>query len=80
MGFTLTEVAREGVLVADAGNLREEAEAGLTLVAQALPGMDLTQLQRALVLRVLEYEVMRLEEGWIDEWLQDMAAQLTGSP
>ena len=79
-GFTLTDLAREGVLVADAGSLRQEAEAGLTLVAQALPGMDLTQLQRALVLRVLEYEVMRLEEGWIDEWLQDMAPQLTGSP
>jgi hypothetical protein len=66
--------------MADAGDLRTEAEAGLTIVAQALPGLNLTPFQRALALRVLEYEIMRLEEGWVDEYMTDLAAQLTGSP
>lgn len=80
MGFTLTDVALEGVLLGSADDLRVEAEAGLTLVAQALPGLDLTPFQRALALRVLEYEIMRLEEGWVDDYMVDLAAQLTGSP
>jgi hypothetical protein len=76
----MSEVALEGVLMADAGDLRTEAEAGLKAVAQALPGMGLTAFQTALVLRVLEYEIMRLEEGWVDDYMVDLAAQLAGSP
>jgi hypothetical protein len=76
IGPKVSEAALEGVVLGDAEQLRVEAEAGLTLVAQALPGLDLTPFQRALALRVLEYEIMRLEEGWVDEWLKDMATQL----
>jgi hypothetical protein len=77
----VSEVALDGVVLGDAETLRVEAEAGLTLVAQALPGLDLTPFQRALALRVLEYEIMRLEEGWVDDYMVDLAAQIdTGSP
>jgi hypothetical protein len=80
MGSILTDAVLEGVVLGDVEELRIEAEAGLTAVAQALPGMDLTPFQRALALRVLEYEIMRLEEGWVDDYMVDLSAQLTGSP
>jgi hypothetical protein len=77
----VSEVAVDGVVLGDVEQLRVEAEAGLTLVAQALPGMDLTPFQRAFVLQVLNYEVMRLEEGWVDDYVVDLAAQIVaGSP
>jgi hypothetical protein len=67
--------------MSEAEALREEAEAGLVVVTQALDGLGLTPFQNAFVRKLFEYEQMRLEEGWVDEWAVDLAAQLhTGSP
>lgn len=68
--------------MSDAEALREEAEGGLVVVGQALDGLALTVFQRAFVRKLFEYEQMRLEEGWVDDWAVDLARQLedTGSP
>lgn len=60
--------------------LLAEAGAGLVAVAQALGGLGLTPLQEAFVRRLIEYEQMRIDEGWVDDFVADLAAQLAGSP
>lgn len=68
--------------LSDVEELRKEAWAGLVVAGQALDGLPLTAFQRAFVRKLFEYEQMRLEEGWVDEWAVDLAQQLEvpGSP
>lgn len=61
-------------------DLVTRATDGFVRVTQALPGLGLTKFQEELVRRALGYELMRLEEGWIDEWIADLAAEVAGSP
>lgn len=69
-----------GCTLTDSEDLAERATEGFVRVTQALPQLGLTPFQEELVRRALGYELMRLEEGWIDEWIADLAAEVAGSP
>jgi DNA mismatch repair protein MutH len=55
-------------------------EEALNTVAQALPGLGLTTFQEKYISMVLVYEQVQLSEGWVAEWITDMAGASAGLP
>jgi DNA mismatch repair protein MutH len=55
-------------------------EQALNTVAQALPGLGLTLFQEKYISMILLYEQIQLNEGWVAEWITDMAGASAGLP
>jgi hypothetical protein len=55
-------------------------EAAIQATADALPGLGLTPFQEKYILTLLVYEQMQLAEGWVAEWITDMAGVSAGLP
>ncbi len=55
-------------------------EQALNTVAQALPGLGLTLFQEKYISMLLLYEQIQLNEGWVAEWITDMAGASAGLP
>ncbi len=55
-------------------------EEALNTVAQALPGLGLTTFQEKYISMILVYEQVQLSEGWVAEWITDMAGASAGLP
>ena len=53
-------------------------ESALETTRQALPGLGLTEFQQDYVLGLLVYEQMQLDEGWVAEWITDLAKEKAG--
>jgi DNA mismatch repair protein MutH len=53
-------------------------EQALNTVAQALPGLGLTEFQEKYISMILLYEQIQLNEGWVAEWITDMAGASAG--
>jgi hypothetical protein len=53
-------------------------EEALETVRQALPGLGLTQFQQDYIVGLMVYEQMQLDEGWVSEWIIDLAREKSG--
>lgn len=67
-------------ILTDAQALIPECEAALVTVMQALPGLDLTPFQEKYITMILAFEQMQLNEGWLAEWVTDLAGVNAGLP